>query len=307
MIIINEKYEEIPSKDNFDIESFTRDLLEFVSKLGVADDLIEQIYLQSKDIIIEYTNGIEYAQKYNGETIISKFPRNAGAFSSMLDQTQSESGFEVKYGISLRSNIVADMHVFIHEFFHFLSSKTKLPYNDDGILYSKSGFNINYYNQKDELVNSDFCFRALTEGTTELLARLYCNDGHTDSYPFQVLFAEIIADNSNNLFKAYFSRDDQDVINFIRDFEARQTAITSSEIADMSTSNIYNYDMIYKYLKGAIEYNLSFVAAEEIDDQMSKLRDMVSTLDEQLDLMLDECTYAELFDEIANEIRQKNK
>lgn len=304
MKYIDNNLEEInESSVDFDIDAHYKKMLAFLNELEIDENTILDIECDSLNYIIEYTDGKEYKVLYNNETFPLKFPSNAAAFACLIEQVQTSKGFSVKPGICLRSkNIRGQLHQFTHESFHTLSTKTDLPYNDEGINYTKCGLEITYYNTNDEVISKDYCATGLNEGVTELLASIFLGDRGSASYEFQVIIAQIITSINKSLFQAYFSRDDTKVINFLDSFEKNQNIITKEELTNMTKNVIFDVDSITKYLKAAIAYDLSHASDELLESEVNKIKEYVKPLDESLDYMLDSGTYVEMVDNIVEEI-----
>ena len=84
-------------------------------------------------------------------------------------------------------NIRNNLHIFTHEFFHASATKRILIYKND-VIYTKGGFCLNYWDQKDNLINQEYNFAALNEGITEMLTQGFLNNKGKNNYIFQVFF-----------------------------------------------------------------------------------------------------------------------
>lgn len=302
MNYINNKLERIHKEDiNFDIENHYKNMISFIECLGINKELVLQIYYDSLGFIIQFTDGAEYKTKYNGVVNSHKFPSHAGAFATLIEQQQCEDGFKVIPGICLRNKDVnRNLHVFTHESFHVFSDKTELPYNEKGINYSKSGLKVIYYNRKDEMINSKYNATGLNEGITELLTRKFLNEKGNNQYLFQVIITQIISSNDSSIFEAYFSRNDGEVINFFEKFENIQDIMSGDELVNMSPNIILDKDIIYHYLNAAITYNLNLVSEEKFEEEIFKIKNIVSELDKDRDYRLDSGSYIDMVNDIIS-------
>lgn len=309
MKYIDNNYEYINKNEiNFDIENHYKKMLDFMSKLGIKEELLLQMYYDSLSFIIQFTNGIEYKTKYNSNINNHKFLNYAGAFATFMEQEQSDVGFKIIPGICLRNrDIEKNVHIFTHESFHAFSEKTELPYDQNGINYAKSGLKVIYYNRNDEMVNNKYTPTGLNEGITELLTRNFLGETGNRNYLFQVVIAEILSNNDTSLFETYFSRNNQDVINFFTKFENTQNILSGQDLINMSPNIITDENIIYKYLEGAITYDLNIVDAEKKEEEITKIKNIVSELDKSLDYRLDNGSYLDMVNEIIIKLQSKHK
>lgn len=293
---------------NFDIENHYKTMLDFISTLEIKQDLILQMYYDSLSFIIQFTNGVEYKTKYNGTINNHKFLNYAGAFANLMEQQQTEDGFKITPGICLRNKAIENnVHIFTHESFHAFSEKTELPYDENGINYAKSGLKVIYYNRNDEMINNKYTPTGLNEGITELLTRNFLGETGNKNYLFQVVMAKVLSSNDISLFESYFSRNDQDVINFFTKFENTQDILSADDLINMAANIIADQSLIYKYLEGAITYDLNRIDDDQKEAEIIKIKNIVSELDKDLDYRLDNGSYIEMVDEIISKQQRIHK
>ena len=305
MKYIDDKYR-IYDKNNidFNVEKHWTNMLLFLKSIGVKEEILTQINKDYQDSIIEIINGEKYKVKYNGDIYEYDFPRSVRAASNYIEQERVENGFRLKPGIVLRDkNIEKFKHVFTHESIHMFAIKTELPYDNRGINYSKCGAGIVYYNQDDQPINKDLDAKGLNEGITELLTQKYMNDKDINIYELQTIIARIMTRHNRSLINAYFSRNDQDMKEFYKDFDERQSFITSKDLISMPENIITDKEQVCSLLEGAISYNLSFVPQEKIEKEAEKLKDILSSLDRSLDYGTDSFSYTELPDRVLKSSR----
>lgn len=307
MKIVNENFEEIDAVEKFDFNECIKNIIKYISHYEIDSNLLKQMYIEGQSIIIEYTSGGKYSVCDNGKIRSFTIPSTTGAFETLLNVEYEDKGIKVTPGIGLRSKINSNIHNFVHELFHALSTRANLPYDEKGIYYIKNGLKVKYYNKDDEVVNSDYDFTALTEGVTELLTGSYLKERGRNDYHFQVIFSKILSSNDNSIFKAYFSRDDKDVIDFVNQFENNQSTMKLNNLSSMPKYIITDQNLIYKYLKSAIEYDLKFTPEENRNIELENIKKIVSELDEDLDYMLDEGSYIDIFDRIVSELYHSKK
>lgn len=309
MKYIDNNYEYMNKNEiNFDIENHYKKMLNFISELGIKKELLLQMYYDSLSFIIQFTNGIEYKTKYNGNINNRKFLNHAGAFATLMEQEQSDIGFKIVPGICLRNKDVKNnIHIFTHESFHAFSEKTDLPYDENGINYAKSGMKIIYYDRNDEMVNDKYTPTGLNEGITELLTRHFLGETGNRNYLFQVVITKILSSNDLSLFESYFSRDDQDVINFFTKFENTQDILSSEDLINISPNIITDKNLIYKYLESAISYDLNIIDDEKKEEEITIIKNIVSELDKDINYRLDNGTYLEMVDEIISKQQRIHK
>lgn len=305
MKFINNKFETVEYQEELDINKYILKIIQFINKLGLENEIISQIYLESDELILEYTDGKTYEEKYNGEVGQHKIPSSAAAFCTLIEQKRTENGFMVIPGIVLRNRISDNLHIFTHELFHALSSRMYLPYDNNGINYTKSGFIISYYDKEDNQVGLGLKLMGLTEGMTELMTRMFCNEKGENYYHFQLILCSIILNSDNSLINAYFSRNDNDVKLFIEKILNNQSTLNFQDLVNLPKNIIFDKNIIYKYLKGFIEYSLNVIPTERLDSQIEDIKNIVSELDNDLDYSFNDEYYSSLVNQIIEELNPK--
>jgi len=303
MKIINNNFDNIENFENFDFDDFIKKITKFITNYNLSEEEISKIYTDLLNTIIEYTNGKEYATKYNGDISKKKYPSHAGAFHTLVDQIKNDDGFQVTSGIVLRSNIKNNLHIFTHELFHASSEKRTLTYNKNNILYTKSGFKLYYWNLEDELINKEHNYNALTEGITEMLTQEFLKEKGSNNYLFQVILAKILTKYDKTIIKTYFSRDDQKIILFSNKFDELQSTMSSIEFANIPQFIFYDKDLIFKTLKACIEYNMNYCKQMNIPFEKEWIIELVSELDNDINYELENGSYVEMVNEIFNQLK----
>lgn len=305
MKFINNKFEKVEYQEEINVNKYILKIIQFINKLGLENEIISQIYLESDELILEYTDGKTYEEKYNGEVAQHKIPSFASAFCTLIEQKRTENGFMVIPGIVLRNRISDNLHTFTHELFHALSNRMYLPYDNNGINYTKSGFIIEYYDKEDSQVGLGLKLTGLTEGMTELMTRMFCNEKGKNDYHFQLILCSIILNSDNSFINAYFSRNDNDVKLFIEKILNNQSTLNFQDFVNLPKNIIFDKNVIYKYLKGFIEYSLNVIPTERLDSQIEDIKNIVSELDNDLDYSFNDEYYSSLVNQIIEELHPK--
>ena len=300
MKIINNKFENIENIENFDFDSFIKQMTKYIASYDLSEEEVSQIYLDLQNTIIQYTDGKEYMTKYDGIIKNNKFPSHAAAFHTLANQVKTDNGFEVSSGLFLRSNIRNNLHVFVHEFFHASSEKRSLIY-DNNVLYTKSGVILKYWDKEDNLINSEYNFRALNEGITEMLTQDFLNEKGKNNYLFQVVLAKILSKYDSSVVKAYFSREENAIISFSNKFNELQNAMTSKEFATISQFIFDDQDLIFRTLKACIEYSINCCKQMNIPFEKEWIIELASELDNDFNYELENNSYTEIVNEIFNQ------
>ena len=305
MRFINNKFEKVEYQEELDVKKYILKIIQFINKLGLENEIISQIYLESDELILEYTDGKTYEEKYISEVAQHKIPSSASAFCTLIEQKRIENGFMVIPGIVLRNRISDNLHTFTHELFHALSNRMYSPYDNNGINYTKSGFIIEYYDKEDNQVGLGLKLTGLNEGMTELMTRMFCNEKGKNDYHFQLILCSIILYSDNSLINAYFSRNDNDVKLLIEKILNNQSTLNFQDLVNLPKNTIFDKNVIYKYLKGFIEYSLNVIPIERLDSQIEDIKNIVSELDNDLDYSFNDEYYSSLVNQIIEELHPK--
>ena len=75
MRFINNKFEKVEYQEELDVKKYILKIIQFINKLGLENEIISQIYLESDELILEYTDGKTYEEKYISEADINKVLR----------------------------------------------------------------------------------------------------------------------------------------------------------------------------------------------------------------------------------------
>lgn len=220
---------------------------------------------------------------YNGEVRKVSFPSGAGALAGLSNQTLSEQGWDFETGIYIRANAYnpEDKNSYKgtlpHEFFHAMSTNVSAKFNKNGTCYTKCGFGVIEYNQKDEEV-SKIPANGLTEGVTEMLADMYNNTLEPHVYTFPTFISRILNESKYkpSLLDAYLSEDKSTVEKYFDNFERNQKTASSSDLINMTTSeNAWQDPKSLNLITGCLEYTVSsLTSVEELQNFYNYMKDI---------------------------------
>lgn len=293
MKIINLDFEEIGNFQNIDFDSIIKQMVKYMADFNLSKEELEEIYIHLKNTIIQYTDGKIGSGKYDG--IISKRRLSSAnaASHTLIDQIKTDDGFKVTSGIYVKESIHKKIRDLIHELFHAASTKSILTFNNDNILYSKTGFSLHYWDENDDLVSDEYNYRFLNEGVTEMLTLDHTHE-EIDVYELNVVVARILSKYDPMIVKAYFSRNDELIKQFTARFNELQSTITSQFFAKLPPSDIYDPDLISNILKACVEYSINYCQQMNIPFDKEWVLETVSVLDKSCDFLLENGTYVEL-------------
>jgi hypothetical protein len=300
MKIINNNFDSMENVENFDFDEFIKQITKYIASYNLREEEVSQIYVDLLNTVIEYSDGKEYVTRYNGAIKNRKYPSNASAFHTLVDQVRTDNGFEVSSGIVLRSKIRNNLHTFVHEFFHASSEKRTLTYKNN-VLYTKGGLSLSYWDQEDELINGEYRFRALNEGVTEMLTQAFLNEKGQNNYLFQVVLAKILTKYDSTVIKAYFSREESAIISFSNKFNELQNTMTSSDFANTPQFIFNDKDLIFRTLKACIQYSINYCKQMNIPFEKEWIFELASELDNDINYELENNSYTEIVNEIFNQ------
>ena len=169
----------------------------------------------------------------------------------------------------------------------------------------KCGTKITAYNRKDEIVDKSLRSEGLNEGITELLA-CKLNNEEPNAYDYQVYLADILINNNNStLVKSYFSDDSNKFKEFLKDFEKRQSQVSSKELAELTTS--LGEVMDSRLLSGCLDYSLSFCnTIDELKVERNRLLPIFKKMYENINIEFDdEFDLKQFFNDKMNQKRQE--
>lgn len=253
--------------------------LEFLKNEGISDSVLNEIKNSTEDLIVQYSKDNIYSVIYKGEVKKFKYPSSAAAFAYLAEFKLFDDHYEVTPGICLKGE--NNFHNLAHEMFHVLSQNKILKMDENKNFYRKIGVAMPKYDI-DENETSEYKATGLNEGITELLASKFTGQ-YTDTYNLNTVVADILIGLDRDLLDAYFSKNEDDVINFFDKFEKYQNVINKNELINMSKDVIYDEDLIKKYLMSAIEYDLNFAKSKEkLDSEKERIINIVSRLDNDL-------------------------
>jgi hypothetical protein len=220
----------------------------------------------------------------NGETKEIKSPRMAAAFYTKKNQEFDSEKWSFENAIYVdEKNFKNEL---VHELFHFLSAKTEMYFDENGIGYDKIGVSIQGYNRDDELVDDSMDAKGLNEGITESLTTQMLNS--VPRYTYQVHIVNILNGNrDNSLIQAYFSEDERAFKNFLQEFDKRQSTVSSKKLVELKNGIQFRVDT--QLLKGCLEYTLSYCNnMEELTAERKRLLPIFKSMMNDLNLEYDE-------------------
>jgi len=226
--------------------------------------------------------------EYNGKILQFPFSTSAGAFVGCAKQTRRDNGWHITNGIYIRrgaydmSNPETCKKTLPHEFFHALSDNVEANFDADGYCYTKSGFKVIKYDEKDNEIDIGLNASFLTEGTTEMLANMFNNTLKPHAYSFPVFIARILsyAQIKPSLLETYFSDDIADVKNFFGNFDKSQTCINSKDLIDAPiTENFWKDEGCAKIIKGCLQYTINSInSVDELKSFYQEIKQITITI-----------------------------
>ena len=221
---------------------------------------------------------------YNGR--LSKFRLgNAAASVTLAKQVLKNDGWSFTTGINIRkgaydpNNPKSYRGSLPHEVFHAMAENVTAVFNDEGVCYAKGGFLVFRFDREDNLV-SKLTATALNEGTTEMLANMFNNTMQTHSYTFPTFIARILhcSRHSPSLLEAYLAEDEKVVESFFENFNQNQSAITSNDLINLSTSEMVWLDEpenCLNVINASLQYSISSLqTVEELEDFYKYIEDL---------------------------------
>lgn len=300
MEIVNYNFEKIENNDDINLEIYILKMVKFVAGLGIDKETINQIYSDLKEFVCEYASGDGYYTNISdGIKEKAKLDSSIAACAGSIKYLKSDGKVIFTPGLVLRVKAKDSIHTFTHEAFHALSMRTTDYYDENGGCNTKIGLSITKYDKNEKCIEEE-C-DALNEGMTELLTRGYCKNRGKYAYQLQVVICKIISNVDTSIINAYFSRNESDVYDFLNKFEENQTTLSAQDLKDMSKDVIYDKELVYKYLKGVVEYNLNLTPDDKKEEQIEKLKKIVRELDNH-DYWISDQSYVDYIDKIVKEI-----
>lgn len=274
MKIINSEFNEIKNFSDSKYNIIYSQVIEFLKSIIKDEKIMLNIIKENDDIIFQETIGKEYSIKaHDGSIRKYKFPDSASAFKTNMAVNIDDNELTLTPGICLRP--ASSKHHIIHELLHAMSSNRHNYFNDEGIVYTKTGTKVDYYDRNlddysnGEKISSD----GLNEGMTELLTSIITNE-YTGTYAHLAVICNLLMRSNNNLIDAYFSKNLEELEKFYRDLEEKQSIITRNDLCQLS-SNTTDEELIAKIITGSIQYNKE--CNNEID--LSTLDNIINYLD----------------------------
>lgn len=218
---------------------------------------IDKEFLKKKFELISVVEreGKTHFVEYNGK---KEEINTTDAASFVAKKSQVYDGDKWIFENAIYTNDTNSDHTITHELFHYFSSNLEMRFNSGNIGYDKIGLHITGYNRDDQVVDKSMKAIGLNEGITEFLTTQL--DGGIQSisgYDYPTYIAGILANSQDkSLIKAYFSSDTKEFQEFLKDFDNRQSIVSSKKL--ISLSKIGNEMVDISLLKGCLEYTLSF-------------------------------------------------
>lgn len=249
-------------------------------------DFLTREYSIDKQFLQEKAEKIAFVERESAETYFVEYNgrkdelSNVGAESFVTHKKQEYDGEKWNFENAIYTSDINKDHTIKHELFHYFSDILSMEFNENGIGYDKSGIKIVGYDKDDKLVDDSIDATGLNEGITELLAqKLDKSSTLQNSYAYQVSIADILINSKNqSLIKAYFSKDENEFKSFLKEFDKRQSTISSKDLVGLLAND--SFDNINKdLLKGCLEYTLSFcVSKEEFSMEKNRLIQIVENI-----------------------------
>ncbi len=278
--------------DNSNYNDVYNKIIEYLKSIIIDEKILSDMLDQNDKIIIQETLGKEYSIKLpNGLNRKLKFPSSSSAFKTNMVIGVNKNVLGISPGIVLRPNY--DIHQLIHELLHAISSTQINRFNEDGVVYTKCGTRIDYFDRNLNNYNSinNLSSNGLNEGITEFLTSLITNN-YYGNYPPMVVIARLLMYSNNKLLNAYFSKDLNELEMFYSDLEDKQSIINRDDLCRLNSNEIEDEEFL-NIISGALDYNKAY--NKEIDSNYYK--EIVNYLDNYY--MLDTGSWDDLI--------QKNK
>ena len=263
MKIVNSNLEEINESSNIRYDDIYNKIVNYLKSTIKDERILNDMLKDNEYILIQETSGDSYTIDLpNGSKKHQPIPSSVGALKTNMSIRANSQILGIRPGVALRPNFTD--HQLVHELLHAISSKHINYFDGDGIVYTKTGTKIDYFdrNLNDASKENNLSSDGLNEGITELLASIITNE-YTGNYPHMVVIAKLLMMSNDNLINAYFSHDLKDLEKFYTDLEEKQKVITREDLCKFNSKDVDD-ELTTKILVGSIEYNKS--CGNEIDN-----------------------------------------
>lgn len=223
-----------------------------------------------------------YFVEYKGEKTQLKNDDWVAAFLTKKKIEFDGENFHFENGIYISDN--NSEHNISHELFHGLSEPLELKFEENGIGYLKSGVNIVGMDKNENDVDKSLHAKGLNEGITELLATQLDQGRGPNAYDYQVYLASILINGQHSsLLKAYFSEDRGKFVDSLKEFDSRQTIVSSKELINLPQDGFIEAEP--SLLKGCLEYTLSFCnSMEELKAETKRILPILHSMSNNINI-----------------------
>ncbi len=265
MICIDKNFNEVNMP--FVIEQIEIGIRDYLQKISLEKNTLENALLNMDNLYIQVSDDNSYNIKAtDGSLKKYKIPSNVGACKTNMIIKANSSELNITPGVVLRESYTP--HQVVHEILHGISSKQHSYFDENGITYTKTGTEVDYYDKSlnDYEKNDNLSSEGLNEGITEYLASLITNE-YNGCYAPYVVISHLFMNSNNFLLNAYFKDDLSLMENFYNDVEDKQSLITREDFMKLNSKS-QNFEDISKIISAGIMYNRAYgneISEEELN------------------------------------------
>ena len=224
MKVIDSSFQEVKDSENSYSNTYNQ-VIDFLKTRVNDEQLLSQLIANCDHSILQLTDGKTYTiLSHDGQFKRYNYPSSAAAFKTNIAISSKENEVLIIPGIALRPNY--NNHQLVHELLHVITTNQHNYFNENGVVYTKTGTRIDYYDRElnNYYIENNPSSDGLNEGITEYLATIITNEC-VGNYPHYHVIASILMACNDKLLNAYLSNDVKSLELFYEDLENKQSVI----------------------------------------------------------------------------------